>query len=87
MAGLALPMVSSTFFVQNVRVTKSDLIYFDSISTIDGSPRTIKSSDVSLVDGMPLQRLASIYSVNESGGSIKQGKRRGRRPNKSVAEA
>lgn len=84
MAGRSLPKVTATFFIQGIRATKSGLIYFDTVSTVDGSKRTVESATVHSVDGMPLERLASIYSVNETGGDIEQGKRRGRRPRAQI---
>ena len=87
MSGNPVARTRGTFFIQGVRVTKQDIILFDSVSTVDGSGRTIPSTDVHSVDGMPLERLAGIYAVNETGGDIEQGKRRGRRPKSAAVPA
>jgi hypothetical protein len=85
-SGRAIARTRGTFFIQSVRVQEaSNTVIFETLSTVDGQKRTLKSHDVVAVDGMPLDRLGGIYGINETGGMIAQGKRRGRRPRPKVA--
>ena len=85
-AGRATARCLGTFFIQAVKIgQRSGLITFDTISTVDGQPRTVPAADVISVDGMPLDRLASIYAIDSVGGPIPQGQRRGRKPREAQA--
>jgi len=85
-SGRPIARTRGTFFVQAVKVL-GETVIFETVSTVDGHKRTVKSPDVVAVDGMPIDRLGSIYGINASGGKIDQGKRRGRRPRAKVVEA
>ena len=50
-------------------------------------PKIIAAAKSSKKGSVRIVNLASIYSINENGGSIAQGKRRGRRPRAKVIEA
>lgn len=84
LAGIALPRITGTFFVQGIRISKTGSILFDAKSTVDGTQRTFLSSDVSAIDGMPISKLTSIYGISATGSAVAQGKRRGRRPRVKV---
>lgn len=84
LAGIALPRITGTFFVQGIRISKTGSILFDAESTVDGIKKTFSSIDVSAIDGMPISKLTGIYGINTSGDAVAQGKRRGRRPRAKV---
>ncbi len=87
-SGRAIARTRGTFFVQSVKINEAtETVIFDVLSTIDGAKRKLDSTEVLAVDGMPLERLASIYGIDASGGSIVQGKRRGRKPRAKITEA
>lgn len=87
MSGAPLARVRGTFFVRGLKINETaELVIFDTISTIDGSARTIMSNDVVYVDGMEVDKLASIYGFDAQGGKLVQGKRRGRKPRNRVIE-
>lgn len=70
-----------------VTATETEAGYtFLCASVVNGSRRTIPSQDVIIIDGMEPARLASTYGLSLSGQTLKQGKRRGRRP-KHLREA
>lgn len=82
-SGRAIVPSRGTFYLTAVKINEeADTVTFVSISSVDGSKKSIAASDVLSVDGMPLERLASIYGIDASGGKIAQGKRRGRKPGK-----
>lgn len=84
-SGRAIARTQGTFFIQNVKINEGrQMVFFDTLSTVDGSQRKIMADDVLAIDGMPIERLASIYGISASGGKIDQGKRRGRRPRAKV---
>ena len=81
LSGKPLSRVSGSFCVRTVKINEAANIgIFTVVSTIDGTPKTIRSDDVFSIDGMPIARLASVYGIDKSGGKIKEGKRRGRKP-------
>lgn len=87
-SGRPIARTLGTFFVQSVKINEEkEMVFFDTISTVDGSARKIMSSEIQALDGMPVERLASIYGIDATGGKIDQGKRRGRRPRAKVAMA
>jgi len=67
------------FFIQAVKIINEEVI-FETVSVVDGTPRRIKSSDVLFMDGMPVQKVASIHGISDKGDKLKEGKRRGRKP-------
>lgn len=87
-SGRAIAPTRGTFFVQNVKInSEREMIFFQTISTVDGAPRTILAEEIDTIDGMPVERLACIYGIDATGGKIEQGKRRGRRPRAKIAQA
>jgi hypothetical protein len=88
LSGNPLTPSRGTFFIQNIALTKDGgAAIFTTVSTVDGSGRKIRSENVHTVDGMPIERLAGIYGIDEGGSAIAQGKRRGRRPRAKQAVA
>jgi len=84
-SGCPIARTRGTFFIRNVKINeRTSTIIFDTVSTVDGLPKTIFSNDVKRVDGMPIDRLAGIYGISGIGEAINQGKRRGRRPKAKV---
>ena len=82
------PMIRSKghFFIQGVKIVADEVI-FDTVSVVDGSPRKIKADSVLFMDGMPINKLASIHGISDKGDKLKEGKRRGRKPKNREASA
>lgn len=49
-------------------------------STVDGVRRILPSTAIFMIDGMDPARLAGTYGFSATGNTVKQGKRRGRKP-------
>ena len=87
MTGCERARVRGSFFIRGLKVNdEAGVTIFSTVSTIDGRPRTVLSEDVISVDGMPVDRLASIYGLDATGGKMVQGKRRGRKPKNRAPE-
>jgi hypothetical protein len=85
-SGRAIAPTRGTFFLRGVKINEErQMVFFDTISTVDGHPRKIMAEEINSIDGMPIDRLASIYGISATGGHIDQGKRRGRRPRAKIA--
>lgn len=68
-----------TFVILGVKTTP-DTVLFECANAIDGTRMRFPATSILTLDGMEPQRLASIYGLAVDGGSMKQGKRRGRKP-------
>jgi hypothetical protein len=66
--------------VQVIYNSVEDTYLFDVYSTLDGSHRRIKHSDIIEIDGMTPKRFASVYDIKADGSAELVGKRRGRKP-------
>lgn len=88
MAGVRNTEGSATYFIQGVRLNaKTGVVIFDTISTKNGSKRTIVNEDVISIDGMDLTRLAANYNFDVTGAHVPEPTRRGRKPGaKKAAE-
>lgn len=83
LSGAAIASVRGNFIITSAKQTPSDII-FETRDTSDGSKRSIKCTDVYMIDGMDPSRFAGIYGLNETGDPIKQAARRGRKPKAKV---
>lgn len=79
MAGIAQARTPGNFAIQSA-VKKADTFIFEVRSTIDGSFRKLDCREIDLIDGMEPARFAEIYGLTPTGETIRQGKRRGRKP-------
>lgn len=85
LSGAPLARGVGTFTLVGLKVyEKAGRVQFDTISTIDGSPRVIMGDQVRKIDGMTLQTIGSIYGMDTFGEAVPQGKRRGRKPGTGV---
>lgn len=85
--GVRSAEVLGSFFIEQVRITKSGNTIFDVASTEDGRKQTIPCSDVVSIDGMTLDRLIANYNLDAEGNSIPEPKRRGRKPGLTKKQA
>jgi len=56
--------------------------YVRTFSVIDGKLFKLYAPDIKLIDHMLPEKLAKVYGFNPDGSKRKQGKKRGRKPNK-----
>lgn len=78
--GVRSAEVLGSFFIEQVRITKTGNTLFDVASTEDGRKQTIQCGDVVSIDGMSLDRLIANYNLDTEGNSVPEPKRRGRKP-------
>jgi hypothetical protein len=83
--GAQLAMVQGNFAIKAAKVIQGG-VFFDTVSTQDGSQRRIAAAAIVRIDGMEPERFAENYGLTPEGKPIKQGKRRGRKP-KAKAKA
>ncbi len=79
LSGAPMARVRGNFIILAARAI-GDQIIFDGFSTEDGRKQRILSEDIINIDGMDIERFASIYGLSLSGEVLRQGKRRGRKP-------
>lgn len=63
-------------------VDKEGVVYIKAHSVVDGKKFRLCASDIKLIDHMLPEKLAGVYGFNPDGTKKKQGKKRGRKPNK-----
>lgn len=86
LSGIKSQPSTGTFLIKNMWKLQSGEIYFNVISTIDGSPRKTKSDDIILIDGMEPKRIAHVYNIKLDGTMQPTGKKRGRKPKVRIDE-
>lgn len=80
--GATLARVQGNFAIKAAKVIGERLV-FETVSTADGRPRRIECTDVLKIDGMEPERFAANFGMTTDGATVKQGKRRGRKPKAS----
>jgi hypothetical protein len=81
--GANIARVQGNFAIRGAKLKNNEVI-FEVVSTQDGSPRKIPAQDIIRIDGMELERFANNYGMTLGGETVKQGKRRGRKPKAKV---
>lgn len=86
LSSLNTARVVKRFVIHAARVLGDGSVAFDAYVDPDPTLYRLSCSDVLSIDGMDEKRFAGIYALTVAGDDIAQGKRRGRRPKKLIAE-
>jgi hypothetical protein len=85
LSGARLARVRGNFIVLGARLVEGR-ISFDGLSTIDGTRERFLADDILMVDGMDPERFAHNFGLDINGETLRQGKRRGRKPKILLAQ-
>lgn len=85
--GRAMANEQAIILVNNISFNEDLQKYvFTGKSTFDGSAKQFDQDQIVEIDGMDPNRFARVFGISPVGGTIKEGKRRGRKPKNRIVE-
>ena len=83
-AGVPTARTPGNFTIMGAKKRKG-IYFFEARNTLDGSRQNIDCREIKQIDGMTPSRFAEIFGLTSEGATIKQGKRRGRKPRSQMS--